>query len=57
MSKTYVTINLTIEDGKVLDMDIIKDSIYRTEFAVDEIDEPMSKAEVITEIKEYLKEL
>lgn len=56
MSKTYITINLTLEDDKVVDMDIIKNSLHRTEYAVDEIDEPMSKAEVIKEIKDYLGE-
>lgn len=57
MSKTYITINLTIEDDKIVDMDIVKNSLNRTEYVLDEVDEPMSKTEVITEITEYLKEV
>lgn len=51
--KKHITINLIIEDGKVIDMDLI-DNYGRTEFVADGIDEPITIVEALEEIKKEL---
>lgn len=48
-----ITINLIIEEGKVIDMETI-DNYGRTEFVAEDIDEPITIAEAFDLIKQEL---
>ena len=54
--KKRVNINLIIEDGKVVDFEILENG-SRTEFVLDEVDEPIDKKETLDIIKEELERL
>jgi hypothetical protein len=53
--RTTHTINITIEDGKIIGMDIIQDGYSRTEFVTEKIDEPITLNEAIDGIREYFE--
>ena len=54
MRNTYA-INITIEDGKIIGMDIIRDGYSRTEFVTEDIDDPIILDEAIDGIREYFE--
>ena len=53
--KTTHTINITIEDGIIVHMDIIGDGYSRTEYVLENVDDPIDLNEAIDCIREYFE--
>lgn len=53
--RTTHTVNIVIEDGMVVDLDVIQDSYNRTEYVLEGVDEPIPLHEAIECIKEYFE--
>lgn len=53
--RTTHTINITIEDGMIIDMDIIQDGHNRTEYILEDVDKPITLDEAINCICEYFE--
>lgn len=53
--KTYKSINLIIKEGKIVAMDIVNNSLERTEYLAEWEEDIMSVEEVLQAIKEDLE--
>lgn len=54
--KKHVQINLIIEDGKVIDMEAITNSVNRVEYVQEWEENPMKKIEVLQALHDIVDE-